>query len=154
MQWILPVLCFPFYVSCNKIWHWLKGKLDENKCEMKGGRCLSWNKPSPWKRTRVTEEKGKPRGLQKLFQKLVPKNLPRNIVWLFKWLTLSFILRKFPFLYANTFPSLHLKATCDFLPASTNRLTDNIPEEMLDIPSDFNTFPLPSLEQAYNSAYM
>lgn len=47
-----------------------------------------------------------------------------------------------PFLYANTFHFLHLRTTCDFQSASTNRLTDNIPQEMLDMPSGFNTLLL------------
>lgn len=62
--------------------------------------------------------------------------------------------KKLPFLYANIFPFLHLKATCDFQSVSTNRLTDNIPQEMLDMPSGFNTLFLIPLEEAHNSAFV
>lgn len=62
--------------------------------------------------------------------------------------------KNFPFLKANTFSPLHLKTTCDSQSASTNRLTDNLPQEMLDVPSGFNTFLLPPLEQVYNSAFV
>lgn len=51
-----------------------------------------------------------------------------------------------PSLNENTFPFLHLKATCDFQSASTNRLTDNIPQEMLAPQSGFNTL-LPALSR-------
>lgn len=88
------------------------------------------------------------------FQKLVPKDLPRSIIWMPKWLTSRIILKKFPLLYTNTFPFLHLKATCDFQSAGENKLTDNIPQEMLDTPSTFNMLLLPFLKQSCISTFV
>lgn len=88
------------------------------------------------------------------FQKLVPKDLPRSIIWMPKWLTSRIILKKFPLLYTNTFPFLHLKTTCDFQSAGENKLTDNIPQEMLDTPSTFNMLLLPFLKQSCISTFV
>lgn len=77
-------------------------------------------------------------------QRYAPKY--HNIIWLLKWLMLSSISKKkkaLPFLNANTFPFLHLKATCDFQPASTNRLTDNIPRKCLLCHQVSALFPFP-----------
>lgn len=95
-------------------------------------------KPHKLKKDQPREKRGKPRRWpSETFPKTCAQRFGQKHFMIAQVVHVKHHTKNLPIFICEHFPFLHLKTTCGFQSASTNRLADNIHQEMLDMPLFF-----------------